>query len=122
MKLLLYCALIVATSGCIIQTKVTPFPTNQTYASTNPDSITFFLLERDIPTNAVRLGTVGVELSNVVPEADLQKAVRQKAAQLGANAVYRLNEGTRPSSTNTFWVNYLAFRVPEGIQSASVTR
>lgn len=83
--------------------------------STNPsvNSVTIFLLERDLPPQFDRLGTVTVRTYSPGYSVHQQvEAELQKVGQLkGANGAYRIGHGTYDHAKGGM-VTYLLFRYP----------
>ncbi|MEZ0484142.1 hypothetical protein [Fibrella aquatica] len=77
------------------------------------DSITIFLLERDIPPVIKRLGIINVAIDPGKSRVDktVKTELRKNGKKVGANGSYRINEGYYPTNTqSSFYVPYLLFR------------
>ena len=99
--------------GCVT-TNVSLFDSQKTYEPVVPSQVAIYLLERDIPADAERLGTLAVQFLNTSSDAQIQQEVKSACAKIGATGAIRVNEGTRPAAREgMFQVTYLAFRTKE---------
>ncbi len=97
-------------TGLIIATN--PRPSRQKLALYQRDSVTVFLLERDLPREFERRGIVAITPPAQAP-ADLAHWVKQRlqeeSQKRGANGALRINEGTYPPHV----IRYLVFKYDE---------
>ena len=99
--------------GCVT-TNVYLFDSPKTYEPVAPSQVAIYLLERDIPADAERLGTVAVKFPTTSSDAQIQQEVKSACARIGATGAIRVNEGTRPGNREgMFQITYLAFRTRE---------
>lgn len=88
--------LALAVSGCIT-TSVTPL-SGKTYPPVHADAVTIYLREADVPGEYEKVAIIYAKGDYATTdEAQMFKAVRKKAAKLGANGVL-LEEVTEPST------------------------
>ena len=86
----------IALAGCIT-TSVTPL-SGKTYPPLHADEVTIYLREADIPSEYEKVAIIYAKGDYATTdEAQMLKAVRKKAAKLGANGVL-LEEVTEPST------------------------
>ena len=98
--------------GCATAS-VSLFDPQKTYEPVAFDQVLIYLLERDIPADAERLGTVAVQFPIAYSDFEIQRDVKNACAKIGATGAIRVNEGTRPTREGMFQITYLAFRTKE---------
>lgn len=91
-------------TGCV-STSVTPL-SGQSYPSLQPDDVVIYLSEQDIPAEYDKIALIYARGDHAMTdEARMFKAVRKKAARLGANGV--LLQEVREPSTGAKVANHL---------------
>ncbi|WP_111630597.1 hypothetical protein [Larkinella arboricola] len=94
-------------TGLIIATN--PRPSHRKLTRAQRDSVSVFLLERDLPREFERRGVVAITPPALTP-ADLAQWVNQQLQEecqkRGANGAFRVNEGTYPP----YVIRYLVFK------------
>ena len=98
--------------GCVTAS-VSLFDPQKAYEPVAVDQVAIYLLERHIPADAERLGTIAIQFPTTYSDIEIQRDVKNACAKIGATGAIRVNEGTRPTHEGWFQITYLAFRIRE---------